>query len=102
MKLTKKLLARMIREEISHMTGLRESRFAWPEPASTPTMSVEVEWYPPQWDEESEGRNYVVPIDVAKQGEDAIRNFIDGKYYPRYKYIITQASWDEIDQVMGA
>ena len=71
MKITKRQLRRIIKEEINRMTGL---------PEGTPTMTVEVEWYPPPRDEETEGRIYIVPLELAKQGDEAVRDYIDGKF----------------------
>ena len=91
MKITKRQLRRIIREEIDRMTGL---------PVGTPVTSVEVEWYGHEHTE-GEGISYVVPTEVVLQGENAIRDYIDGKFYPRYKYLITKESWREIDELMG-
>jgi len=92
MKISKRQLRRIIKEEINQMTGL---------PRDVPTIGVEVEWYPPPRDEETEGRIYIVPLEVAKQGDDAVRDYIDGKFYPRYKYLFTKSGGKEIDRAMS-
>jgi hypothetical protein len=89
MKITKRQLRRIIKEEIDRMTGL---------PEGTPTMTVEVEWYPPPYNEETEGTMYIIPLSVGKQGHDAVRDYIDGKFYPRHNYIFSKGGADEIDR----
>ncbi len=74
------------------MTGL---------PEETPTMTVEVEWTSAPYDEEEEGTMYVIPLSIGKQGHDAVRDYIDGKFYPRYKYIFSKGGADEIDMAVA-
>jgi|TARA_R110000824_G_scaffold351344_1_gene538348 hypothetical protein len=91
MKITKRQLRRIIKEEISRMTGL---------PTDVPTIGVEVEWYPPPRDEESEGRIFIVPLNIAKRGDEAVRDYIDNTFYPRYKYLFSKGGYNEIDRAM--
>ncbi len=92
MKITKRQLRRIIKEEISRMTGL---------PEGTPTMTVEVEWYPPPHNEETEGTMYVIPLGVAKHGHNAVRDYIDDKFYPRYNYLFHKSSDEDIDRAVA-
>ena len=89
MKITKKQLRRIIWEQLSHLSP------------DVQTVGIEVEWYPSPHDEESEGRIYVVPLDSAKQGDDAVRIYIDNTFYPRYKYIFSKGGADEIDRAVS-
>ena len=92
MKITKRQLRRIIKEEISRMTGL---------PGGTPTMTVEVEWTSAPYDEEEEGTMYVIPLSVGEQGHDEVRDYIDGKFYPRYNYLFHKSSDEDIDRAVA-
>ncbi len=92
MKITKAELKKIIQEEIDSMTGL---------PEGTPTMTVEIEWYPPQHNEEKEGSMYVIPLGVAKHGHNAVRDYIDDKFYPRYDYLFHKSSEEDIDRAVA-
>ena len=92
MKITKRHLRRIIKEEVSRMTGL---------PEGTPTMTVEVEWTSAPYDEETEGSIYVIPLGVAKHGHNAVRDYIDGKFYPRYNYLFHKSSEEDIDRALA-
>ena len=74
------------------MTGL---------PKDVPTIGVEIEWYPPQPHVSDEGRIYIVPLEVGKQGDDAVRDYIDGRFHPRYTYLFTKSGSEEIDKAMS-
>tara|TARA_Y100000310_G_scaffold171177_1_gene171360 strand:- start:202 stop:495 length:294 start_codon:yes stop_codon:yes gene_type:complete len=92
MKITRSQLRRLIKEEISQMTGI---------PEGTPTVGIEIEWYPLPRDEESEGRIFIVPLNIAKQGDEAVRNYIDSTFYPRYRYLFSKGGADEIDRAVA-
>ena len=92
MRITRYQLRRIIKEEISRMTGL---------PAGTPTMTVEVEWTSAPYDEEAEGSMYVIPLGVAKHGHNAVRDYIDDKFYPRYNYLFHKSSDEDIDRAVA-
>ena len=91
MRITRLQLRRIIREQLGRMTGL---------PEDMSTVGIEVEWYPPPRDEETEGRIFIVPLDVAKQGDEAVRDYIDGTFHPRYKYLFSKSGYEEIDRVV--
>ena len=91
MKISKRQLRQIIKEEISHMTGL---------PEDTPTMTVEVEWTSAPRDEETEGTMYVIPVSVAKHGHNEVRDYIDAKFYPRYNYLFHKSSDEDIDRAI--
>jgi hypothetical protein len=89
MKIKFSQLRRIIREQLSHLSS------------DVSTVGIEVEWYPPPRDEETEGQIFVVPLDVAKQGDEVVRDYIDSTFYPRYKYIFSKGGADEIDKAIN-